>query len=144
MICWDADFPAAIRQAGEQNVDLLFISAHDTAKIRGIHAGMSIFRAVENGIPIFRQTGAGVSVVSDGYGRVVNRVDTFEENNAGAWGGEQMVKTPVGSIATLYPKIGDGFGQAMLVGLIGLVGFALIKRWRRNNSAAVSVAASSG
>jgi len=128
VICWDADFPATIRQAGEQDVDLLFIPANDWLEIRDIHVGMATFRAVENGLPIYRQTGAGVSVVTDAYGRVVNRVDIFEEENAGAWGGEQMVMTPVGSIETLYPRIGDAFGLAMLVGLGGLLGFAWMKR----------------
>lgn len=128
VICWDADFPATIKQAGTQDVDLLFIPANDWLEIRDIHAGMATFRAVENGMPIFRQTGAGVSIVTDAYGRVVNRVDIFEDENAGAWGGEQMVMTPVGSIETLYPKIGDAFGLAMLVGLVGLLGFAWMKR----------------
>jgi len=132
VICWDADFPATIKQAGEQEVDLLFIPANDWLEIRDIHAGMATFRAVENGVPIYRQTGTGVSVVTDAYGRVINRVDTFEEENAGLWSGEQMVLTPVGSIETLYPIIGDAFGTAMLVGLagllVGLLVFALIKR----------------
>ena len=128
VICWDADFPATIRQAGEQDVDLLFIPANDWLEIRDIHVGMATFRAVENGLPIFRQTGAGVSVVTDAYGRVVNRVDMFEEESTGMWGGEQMVMTPVGSIETLYPRIGDAFGLAMLVGLVGLLGFAWMKR----------------
>ena len=107
VICWDADFPATVKQAGEQDVDLLFIPANDWLEIRDIHVGMATFRAVENGMPIYRQTGAGVSIVTDAYGRAVNRVDIFEEENAGAWGGEQMVMTPVGSIETLYPIIGD-------------------------------------
>ncbi|MCD4803963.1 MAG: hypothetical protein K8R16_13580 [Anaerolineales bacterium] len=128
VICWDADFPAIIKQAGEQEVDLLFIPANDWLEIRDIHAGMATFRAVENGVPIYRQTGTGVSVVTDAYGRVINRLDTFEEENSGPWTGEQMVLTPVGSIGTLYPMIGDAFGTAMLVGLIGLLIFALIKR----------------
>jgi len=128
VICWDADFPATIRQAGEQVVDLLFIPANDWFEIRDIHAGMAVFRAVENGLPIFRQTGAGVSIVTDAYGRTINRVDMFEEESTGLWGGEQMVMTPIGSIDTPYPKIGDVFGLAMLVGLFGLLVVAWIKR----------------
>jgi len=128
VICWDADFPATIKQAGEQDVDLLFIPANDWLEIRDIHAGMATFRAVENGTPIFRQTGAGVSVVTDAYGRMVNRVDMLEEESTGVWGSEQMVMTPVGSIETLYPIIGDAFGLAMLVGLVGLLGFGWMKR----------------
>ena len=89
---------------------------------------MATFRAVENGMPIYRQTGAGISVVTDTYGRVFNRVDMFEEESTGLWGGEQMEMTPVGSIETLYPIIGDTFGLVRLVSLIGLLVFAWNKR----------------
>ena len=89
---------------------------------------MATFWAVENGMPIYRQTGAGISVVTDTYGRVFNRVDMFEEESTGLWGGEQMVMTPVGSIETLYPIIGDTFGLVRLVSLIGLLVFAWNKR----------------
>ena len=41
-----------------------------------------------------------------------------------------MVKTPVGSVETLYPHVGDNFGQAMLVVLVCLMGFAFVKRLR--------------
>jgi hypothetical protein len=39
-----------------------------------------------------------------------------------------MVLTPVSSVETLYPKLGDAFGQVMQVGLLILIGFAWIKR----------------
>lgn len=120
VICWDADFPLAIKQAGEQDVDLLFVPSNDWLEVKDIHAGMASFRAVENGLTIFRQTGQGVSSTVDGYGTVLNRVDTFEENATG-FTGIQMVKTPIGSVNTLYPSVGDMFGNVMLLGLAGLL-----------------------
>jgi apolipoprotein N-acyltransferase len=63
IICWDADFPNIVKQAGAQNVDLLFVPSQDWLGVRDIHSGMATFRAVENGMTIFRQTGQGVSVV---------------------------------------------------------------------------------
>jgi apolipoprotein N-acyltransferase len=120
VICWDADFPLVIKQAGKQNVDLLFVPSNDWREVKDIHAGMAIFRGVENGMSIFRQTGQGVSVVSDAYGKVINRVDTFEENATG-FTGIQMVKTPIGSVNTLYPSVGDMFGNVTLFGLVGLL-----------------------
>ncbi len=128
VICWDADFPATIKQAGEQDVDLLFVLSNDWLELRDIHDGMASFRAVENGTAIFRQTGAGVSSVTDAYGRNINRVDIFEEENAGDWGGEQMVLTPIGSVDTLYSQVGDAVGQIMFIALIGLLIFAWMKR----------------
>ena len=120
VICWDADFPTVIKQAGKQDVDLLFIPSNDWREVKDIHAGMATFRAVENGMSIFRQTGEGVSVVTNAYGKVINRVDMFEENASG-FTGIQNVQTPIGSVNTLYPSVGDGVGNVMLLGLAGLL-----------------------
>jgi apolipoprotein N-acyltransferase len=120
VICWDADFPAIIKQAGEQNVDLLFIPANDWLGVKDIHAGMATFRAVENGLTIFRQTGQGVSLVSDPYGNVLNRADSFEgESNQLV--SIQKISTPITSVNTLYPTLGDIFGNVTLLGLVGLL-----------------------
>lgn len=120
VICWDADFPNIIKQAGEQNIDLLFVPSQDWIQVRDIHAGMATFRAVENGVSIFRQTGQGVSIVTDAYGNEYNRVDSFAKETEG-FASIQSVQTPIGSVNTLYPQVGDGFGNIMLVGLLGLV-----------------------
>ena len=52
----------------------------------------------------------------------------YEEENPGAWGNEQMVLTPIGSVDTLYPQVGDAVGLIMFICLIGLLIFAWIKR----------------
>lgn len=128
VIYWDADFPNTIKQAGLQEVDLLFVPSNDWLEVRDIHANMAAFRAVENGMSIFRQTGAGVSLGTDAYGRTLNRIDTFDEPSDNAWSGVQTLTVPVSSANTLYPQIGDAFGTIMLLGLIGLVIFAWINR----------------
>jgi apolipoprotein N-acyltransferase len=130
VICWDADFPTILKQAGEQDVDLLFIPSNDWREVKDIHAGMATFRAVENGMSIFRQTGEGVSVVTNAYGKIINRVDMFEENVSG-FTGIQNVQTPIGSVNTLYPSIGDGVGNVMLLGLVGLLIGLWVTRTRR-------------
>jgi apolipoprotein N-acyltransferase len=129
VICWDADFPNPIKQAGEQNVDLLFIPSNDWNEVRDIHAGMAVFRAVENGMSIFRQTGQGVSVVTDAYGREYNHpVDVFEEETTGSFAAKQIVQTPIGSVNTIYPAVGDMIGNVMLIATLGLVVILWIKR----------------
>ncbi len=128
VICWDADFPEAIKQAGAQDVDLLFVPSNDWYEVRDIHNDMSTFRAVENGMSIFRQTGAGVSSVTDAYGRVVSRIDIFETESQGEWGNKQMVLTPIDSVQTAFPQVGDSFGLLMLVSFAGLAIFSWIKR----------------
>jgi len=131
IICWDADFPNVLKQAGEQNVDLLFVPSNDWLAVKDIHAGMAAFRAVENGMSIYRQTGSGVSIVTDAYGRIINRVDAFEEESTGNFAAIQMVTTPISSVNTLYPMIGDAVGNVMLVAFAGLLLGLFLSRKRQ-------------
>ena len=110
IICWDADFPDVVRQAGQQGVELLFIPANDWLEVGDIHAGMATFRAVENGMSIFRQTGQGVSLATDAYARVVNRVSSYAESSPANFTAIQMVDMPISHIDATYPQIGDAFG----------------------------------
>lgn len=134
-ICWDADFPDVIRQAGAMDVDLLLLPSNDWFAIRNLHPEMATFRAVENGMSIFRQTGNGVSSVIDQYGRVINRVDMYEQD-PDAWGGLQVVDVPMGAVDTPYPDTGDVFGLASLVTFLGLLGLAWVKRHGREGQVA--------
>lgn len=129
VICWDADFPDVMRQAGQLGVDLMFVPSNDWFEVKDIHAGMASFRAVENGMAIFRQTGQGVSSVFDVYGHEVNRVDAFEKDTDG-FTGLQSVSVPLGSAVTLYPVIGDLFGDLMLLGLVVILAGLFITRKR--------------
>lgn len=130
VICWDADFPDIIRQAGAQDVALLFIPSNDWIAVKDIHAGMATFRAVENGLAIYRQTGQGVSVVTDAYGRTHNRIDLFAERSTAAFAAVHVTSTPIAPVQTMYPVIGDSVGAAMLVGLLGLLIGLLVIRIR--------------
>ena len=121
VICWDADFPNVMKQAGEQDVDLIFVPSNDWLGVKDIHAGMAIFRAVENGMSIYRQTGSGVSSVIDAYGRTFHRADSFEQEGTGTFAAVQMTVTPIGSVNTLYPVVGDVVGNIMLVLFVGLL-----------------------
>lgn len=131
VICWDADFPNTIKQAGAQDVDLLFVPANDWLEVKDIHQGMAAFRAVENGMTIFRQTGQGVSSVIDAHGRELNRVDMFKENAAG-FTGLQLVETPSGSVNTWYPTVGDLAGIAALLGMAGLLVGLFVTRKKKS------------
>ena len=129
VICWDADFPETIRQAGAQGVELMVIPANDWFEVRRIHADMSVVRAVENGMAVFRQTGSGISLASDAYGRPLSRVDSFEATEQAP--GEQHVILPVGAWRTLYPAVGMGFGLAAGAGTLIALGWLLRQRIRR-------------
>ena len=138
VICWDADFPNVIKQAGEQDVDLLFVPSNDWLGAKDIHDGMASFRAVENGMSMFRQTGSGVSSVIDAYGRTLQRLDMFKTSDTGNFASLQTVTTPIGSVNTLYPVIGDVVGNVMLILLAGLL---LGLLWKRSK---ISVRAEAG
>jgi apolipoprotein N-acyltransferase len=130
IVCWDADFPNVIKQAGEQDVDLLFVPSNDWLGVKDIHAGMAAFRAVENGMSIFRQTGSGVSIATDPYGRVISHVDIFDAEASGNFAAMQTVTTPTASVDTIYPRIGDVVGTMMLVASAGLLLGLLLSRRR--------------
>jgi apolipoprotein N-acyltransferase len=131
VICWDADFPSVMKQAGEQDVDLMFVPSNDWLGVKDIHNGMASFRSVENGMSIFRQTGSGVSSVIDPYGRTLQRVDLFEKGSIGTFGAIQMTSTPAASVNTLYPLIGDLVGNMMLATFAGSCIGLLLTRKRR-------------
>jgi apolipoprotein N-acyltransferase len=131
VICWDADFPSVMKQAGEQDVDLMFVPSNDWLGVKDIHHGMAAFRSVENGMSIFRQTGSGVSGVIDPYGRTLQRVDLFEESSTGSFAAVQMVATPAASVNTLYPLTGGLLGNMMLAVFAGLCIGLLLTRKRR-------------
>ena len=129
VICWDADFPDVVRQAGAADVDLLVIPANDWYEVRRIHAEMSAVRAVENGMAVFRQTGSGVSMATDAVGREFSRVDSFAASDRAP--GEQHVELPVGAVPTLYPAVGAGFGVVTGVGTLVVLGWLLRRAARR-------------
>lgn len=120
VICWDADFPNIIRQTGAQGVDLLIVPSQDWYGVRDIHAAMASFRGVENGLTVFRQTGQGVSLVSDPYGKMLSRIDSFE-SPSGDFVSVQTLEVPIRSAKTLYTRLGDSLGKAALLGLSALL-----------------------
>jgi apolipoprotein N-acyltransferase len=104
VICFDADFPALVRQAGSANADILLIAANDWAAIATRHAEMARFRAAENGVVLIRAAAKGRSSFADGNGRVL------------AQSGDALLVATVtpGWWPTFYPLIGDAFAWLCL------------------------------
>ncbi|MCA9980352.1 MAG: hypothetical protein KDD89_05955 [Anaerolineales bacterium] len=118
VICWDTDFPATVRQAGEMGVDILLSPARDWAGIDPMHGQMATFRAVENGMAVIRQADGGWSVTADAYGRVLNEspVDVAYQTSAISTQG----------VPTLYAQFGDWLGWFSLALFALLGGWALV------------------
>ena len=60
VICCDLDYPYIVRQVSQKDVDILLVSSFEptTANIVA-HSQMAPFRAIENGVSIFRGRKAG-------------------------------------------------------------------------------------
>ena len=122
-ICFDAEFPNFIRQAGKNKVDIMFLPANDWKEIDPIHSHMAIMRAIENGFTLVHPAGQGLSVAADNRGRVIASMDFYI--------GDQQVMyadVPYCHSSTLYAKIGDAFGWMCIAGFVTLLISVVIKR----------------
>jgi apolipoprotein N-acyltransferase len=122
-ICYDADFPQLIGQAGQAGVDILLLPYKDWASVKTQHAQMATFRAIENGTSLVRPTLSGLSTAVDPQGRVLAQVDAFTTD----------VPTLVAIVGTrgtptLYTRIGDSFAYVCAAALLWLTALALLRR----------------
>lgn len=136
VICYDADFPELVRQAGQAGADILLVPSKDWQSVSAQHAQMATFRAVENGLWVVRPVLSGVSGVIDPYGSVQAQTDSFS-------GGEPTATAVIvsRSTPTLYVRFGDWFAYLCVAGLVVLAAWALVRRYAF--SAAVPQAARS-
>jgi apolipoprotein N-acyltransferase len=104
-ICFEADFPEFIRQAGQAQADVLLLPANDWRTIKHQHMEMAAFRAVENGTAILRAAASGVSSAFDPWGRTLAWADFFAPGDR-----TMTAQVPLGGVRTLYARTGDVFG----------------------------------
>ena len=125
VICYDADFPELVRQAGQAGADILLVPSKDWQSVSAQHARMATFRAIEEGLWVVRPVLSGVSGVVDPYGQVLAQTDSFS--------GVEPTATAVivsRSTPTLYARFGDWFAYLCVAGLVALAGWALVRRLR--------------
>jgi apolipoprotein N-acyltransferase len=122
IVCWDADFPMVVRDAGKNNADILLLANGDAPGHFREHAQMAIFRAIENGVSLVRMDARGYALATDPYGRVLAMVDigVAEEPIMAA-------KVPTKGVFTIYPIIGDLFGWLTVVGFVVLASWVIIQ-----------------
>ncbi len=128
LICFEDTVPALSRAAVRAGARLLVLMTNDAwfnGSIEPVqHLGQSVFRAVENGVPLVRAANSGVSGVVDAVGRV----RCLESNGAVADFDGFMV-SPVGvppePLSAPYKRYGDwllGIPGALLVTVVWLCG----------------------
>jgi apolipoprotein N-acyltransferase len=123
IICWDGDFPSVVKQVGKLQADILFIPASDWEQLDPTHTYVAIFRGIENGCSVIRQTRNGLSIMTDPRGKVISQMDHFKNTS---W--VTVGQVPNKKWFTLYPIIGDLFGWLSFLGLLYFVIKTLAKK----------------
>ena len=126
-ICFEADFPDFIRQAGQNDADLLILPVNEWKSIKNIHFHMHVFRAIENGVPLVRAAASGLSAAIDPWGRVLSMSDFYADGDR-----TMTAQLPMGRIATLYARTGDWFSWLCVTGLAALLAVAIINAAERS------------
>jgi apolipoprotein N-acyltransferase len=119
-------FPALIRQAGQNKVDIL-IASYDQIIPFDARAAATC-RVIENGVSLVRPTGKEVSLVTDYQGRVLGSQDYMTTSS-----GIMVTSIPIHGARTLYSLIGDVFAYLCVAGL-ALLAIAAFFRERRPTS----------
>ena len=117
VICFDADFPNLVRQTSKLNTSILFVPGYDWAAIVPYHTNMIKFRAIENGIPVFRQVNTGLSAVYNPLG-IMQNSKHFDIQSKDALFIQDVT---ISKINTLYNKIGDVFVFFCIVCLSSII-----------------------
>lgn len=124
VICFDADVPQLVRQAGKAGTDILLVPSSDWKAVAEVHSRMAIFRAVENGVALVRPTRRGTSIASDHQGRLLGyKSDYFVGADH-----TMIVNVPTSGVRTLYVLIGESVGWLCVLAIPALVGVALVRR----------------
>lgn len=125
VICWDADFPVTLQQAGRNGTDILLVPAGDWQEISPLHSHMAVFRAIEDGVSLVRQVNGGLSLATDPYGRMLATLNHFTASER-----VMVAQVPTHGVHTIYPVIGDVVGWLAVAGLVVLVVWAIARRSR--------------
>ena len=131
IVCYDADFPVVVKQAGSKDADILFVVNGDpSVAVAQLHAHQAIFRAIENGVSLVRpDTVDGLSVATDPYGRVLATMDTHTSSER-----VMVVQVPTKGVFTVYSLIGDLFGWLAVAGFVTIIVLAIVAGRTRASS----------
>ena len=122
LICFEDAFPGVARGAAQDNLDFFVNLTNDGwfghSSEQWQHMANSVFRAVENGIPLLRCANNGITCFIDGHGRIE---DLFRDAQGSEYGkGVLTVKVPLlsagqKSAPTFYNLHGDWFGWSCVI-----------------------------
>jgi apolipoprotein N-acyltransferase len=134
VICCDLDFPYVIRQVSQKGVDILLNPSFEpTTENIVAHSQMAPFRAIENGVSIFRPTSMGISLAIDPYGRSIGSMDATRVDER-----VFVVQLPNHHVHPIYSVVGDLFGWLIAVGFVVIVVWAIFGNRKSQEGAASS------
>jgi apolipoprotein N-acyltransferase len=119
VICIESVYPGFCREFAQRGAEFLVVITNDMwfgrTSLLEQHAMMSVFRAVENRIPVVRSANTGISMAIDKWGRIMEKSDIFTM--------EYLITdiSPEKSVS-VYGRVGDVIPKILLV----LVGISLI------------------
>jgi len=136
VLCCDLDYPYVIRQVSQKGVDILLDPSFEpTLENLVAHSQMAPFRAIENGVSIFRPTAQGISLAIDPYGRIMGSMDARRVDER-----VFVVQVPNQPVFTVYSVVGELFGWLTVVGFVTIVILAILQGRKIRTEAAASLA----
>ena len=119
LICFESVFPGFARKFACLGAQFLVVITNDMwfgrTSLFEQHAMMSVFRAIENRIPVVRAANTGISLAVDKWGHILNRSDIFKEEYL-------VAKIYPEKSQSAYNKIGDVVPQCgLIIALLSIV-----------------------
>lgn len=129
MICFESVFPGYCAEFCRKGAQFLVVITNDMwfgpSSLPYQHAQMSIFRAIENRLPLVRCANTGISMFVDRWGRVYNRTKMFEKKLImGAILPEQST--------SIYNRLGDFLPICCIFGTILIVAAVFFRKGKYN------------
>ena len=115
IICFDADFPQLLAQAGVLRADIILDPSNDWRAIDPWHTQMASFRAIEQGVNLVRHTSNGLSAAYDYQGRRLSAMDHYQTADYA-----MVSEVPIRGTRTIYSRFGDWFAWLCLAAFSAL------------------------
>jgi apolipoprotein N-acyltransferase len=122
LICFEDAFPGLVRRFVQNGSRLLVNMTNDAwFKDTGApfqHLQASVFRAVENGVPVARAANTGVTAMIDPWGRITKWLENSNGNKQTFVEGYVSAKVSEIPGPTFYNRYGDLFAILCLIGVL--------------------------
>ena len=141
LICFEGIFPAISREYVARGADILVNITNDAwfgdSSAPYQHLSMTVFRAVENRVPLIRSANTGVTAIIDSRGHIRGMTSLFREALLTG-------SVKVGSEKSFYTERGDIFAWCCLLATMAVLLFTTLLAKRSCSSEAVSPEESPG